>query len=35
MPCEQGGVPIYMWAMNLCFIEMINGMIIGIWAQGH
>ena len=24
-----------MWAMNLCFIEMMNEMIIGIWEQEH
>ncbi len=24
-----------MWAMNLCFIEMKNEMIIGIWEQEH
>ena len=28
-----GNVLVIMWAMNLCFIEMMSEMITGIWEQ--
>ena len=30
-----GNVLVIMWAMNLCFIEMMNEMITGIWEREH